>query len=40
MTSAIRLRRLIVEDNPVIESYDEAQFREQADVRPSDRAFA
>ena len=26
MTSAIRLRRLIVEDDPLIQSYDEAQF--------------
>jgi hypothetical protein len=26
MTSAIRLRRLIVEDNPKISGYDEAQF--------------
>ena len=34
MTSAIRLRRLIAEDNPVIHGYDEVQF---ADKLTSDR---
>jgi hypothetical protein len=34
MTSAIRLRRLIAEDNPVIQGYDEVQF---ASALTSDR---
>ena len=34
MTSAIRLRRLVAEDNPVIQGYDEVQF---ADRLTSDR---
>ena len=36
MTSAIRLRRLLAEDNPVIDGYDEAAFarRLHYDVRP------
>ena len=40
MTSAIRLRRLIAEDNPVIVGYDQEQFARRAEVRPAHRRVA
>ena len=43
-TSAIRLRRLLVEDNPVIQGYDEAEFARrlkynERDIAPAMDAF-
>ena len=43
-TSAIRLRRLLVEDNPVIQGYDEAEFAiklryNERDMAPALEAF-
>ena len=42
MTSAIRLRRLLVEDSPTIHGYDEAAFARQLhyEVRPVEAALA
>ncbi len=44
MTSAIRLRRLLVEDNPVIQGYDQALFAtrlryNERDIAPALEAF-
>src|SRR5262249_34391550 len=44
MTSAIRLRRLLAEDNPVIEGYDQDQFatklrHNERDITPALEAF-
>ncbi len=40
MTSAIRLRRLLVEDNPAIQGYDEALFATRLDYNSRDIAPA
>jgi DinB superfamily len=42
MTSAVRLRRLIAEDDPVIQGYDEAEFARRLyyDARPPDASLA
>ena len=40
MTSAIRLRRLIAEENPTIVGYDQEAFARAAALRPPDRVVA